>query len=168
MIEYLLIVIGALCCIVGFLGSFLPILPGLPISWVGLLLIYLIPGMHIDYVFLGITLGVTILLLVLGYVIPAQGTKRFGGSKAGAIGTTVGLVVGIFIPIPLGILWGPFVGALIGELVFNKTESKQAFKAAFGSFVGFLAGTFINVLTAFVFICLFVYQLFNYSDIIFK
>lgn len=165
--EYILIIIGAICCIVGLLGSFLPILPGLPISWAGLLLIYFIPGMEMDYWFLGLSLFVTILLLVLGYVIPAQGTKRFGGSKSGEIGTTVGLVVGIFIPIPFGILIGPFLGAFIGEVFFNKTTTNRALKAAFGSFIGFLAGTFINVLAAFIFLCLFIYKVWTNYDVIF-
>ena len=72
---------------------------------------------------------------MLDYIIPAWGTKRFGGSKAGAWGTTIGLIVGILAPIPFGILIGPFVGALIGEIGFNKTKGKQALKAAVGSFL---------------------------------
>lgn len=123
--------------------------------------------MEFDYWFLGITLAVTLLLLILGYIIPAQGTKKYGGSKAGQIGTTLGLVLGIFIPIPMGILIGPFLGAFIGEVFFNGTESKQALKAAIGSFVGFLAGTFINILAALVFMGLFIHKIWSNASIIF-
>lgn len=163
--EIVLLLLGMVLCVVGIMGSFIPVLPGLPLSWVGLLLLYFIPGMEMDYWFLGITLVVTILLFVLDYVIPAEGTKRFGGSKAGAIGTTIGLIVGLFFP--FGILLGPFLGALIGELVFNKTNSKKAFKAAFGSFLGFLAGTFINFITACIFLGLYIYKVWEHQTIIF-
>ncbi len=163
--EIALLLLGLILCIGGIIGSFLPILPGLPLSWVGLLLLYLIPGVEVEYWFLGITLGVTILLFILDYVIPAEGTKRFGGSKAGAIGTTVGLVAGLFFP--FGILIGPFVGALIGELVFNQTQTDKAVKAAFGSFIGFLAGTFINFLAALIFLGLFIYKAWLFRALIF-
>lgn len=163
--EIALLLLGMILCVVGILGSFLPVLPGLPISWLGLLVFYFIPGIELDYWFLGITLVVTLFLFVMDYVIPAQGTKRFGGSKAGAIGTTVGLVVGLFFP--FGILIGPFIGALLGELIFNKTDSKRALKAAFGSFIGFLAGTFINFMAALVFLGLYIYKVWVFKDVIF-
>jgi len=163
--ELILVLLGLALCIVGIIGSIIPVIPGLPISWVGLFLFYFIPQVPIDFVLLGITLAVTILLLILDYVIPAQGTKRFGGSRAGAIGTTIGLIVGLFFP--FGILLGPFIGALIGEIVFNRTQSDKAVKAAFGSFIGFLASTFINFVATLVFLGLYIYKVWAFKDLIF-
>ncbi len=163
--EIVLLLLGMVLCVLGIMGSFLPVLPGLPISWLGLMVFYFIPGIETDYWFLGSTLVVTILLYGLGYIIPAQGTKRFGGSKAGAIGTTIGLIVGLFFP--FGILIGPFLGALIGELIFNKTNSKTALKAAFGSFIGFLAGTVINFMAAVVYLGLYIWKVWENQLIIF-
>lgn len=98
--------------------------------------------MATNWWFLGITLAVVIIVSVLDYTIPIAGTKRFGGSKAGMIGTTIGLVVALFVPIfgLFGIIIWPFIGALVGELI-NKSDSKNALKAAFGSFLGFVAST---------------------------
>lgn len=148
--DIVLLLVGFLLMLVGILGSFLPVLPGPPISWVGLLLLYLTKAVPDNWWVLGITLVIALGITILDYVIPAAGTKRFGGSKAGMIGTIVGLLVAIFFPIlgPLGIIIWPFIGALVGELV-NKADQKTAMKAAFGSFVGFLTGTFLKfVLTA--------------------
>ena len=154
--EYFLLILGLLLTIVGIIGSLLPALPGPPISWVGILLLYFCPGMETNYWLLGITLVIAVVIGILDYVIPAKGTKYFGGSSYGIWGTNIGLVIGIFAPIPFGFLIGPFVGALIGELIYNSSEGKRALKAATGSFLGFLAGTFMKVLVSFLFLGLFV------------
>lgn len=165
--DLLLVFLGLLLILLGIVGSFIPILPGPPVSWLGLLMLHLTKAVPMNYTFLGITLFVAILIFVLDYIIPSIGTKRFGGSRAGAIGTMIGLFVGIFSPIPFGILIGPFVGALIGELVFNQSDSKTAFKAATGSFLGFIASTFMKFVVTTIFLFLFVYKLFEFGDVLF-
>ena len=142
--DLLLVVAGAVLMILGLLGSFLPVLPGPPLSWFGLLLLYFTDAVPSNYWMLGITLALTIIISILDYVIPSQGTKRFGGSSYGVWGTNIGLVIGIFAPIPFGFLIGPFLGAFIGELIYNSTDHKRALKAATGSFIGFLASGFIK------------------------
>ena len=105
--------------------------------------------------FLIITLIIAVLIWLLDYFIPAMGTKKFGGSRAGMIGTTLGLLVGLFSPIPGRIIIGPFVGAFVGELL-NNSDSKTALRAAFGSFLGFLTSTFIKFIVAIIYLGLFV------------
>ena len=158
--DIFLLVIGFILMLVGIAGAILPVIPGVPISWLGLICLYLAPSLPFDWLFIIITGVIAITLYILDYVIPAMGTKKFGGSKAGAWGTTIGLIIGIIAPIPFGILIGPFVGALVGELLFNKTEGKTAFKAAFGSFIGFLASTFIKVFATLVYLGIFIYKVF--------
>ncbi|MFV8226413.1 DUF456 domain-containing protein [Christiangramia aquimixticola] len=164
--EIIMLIIAGAFMILGVLGSFLPVLPGVPLSWIGLLIFYLIPGVGINYLFLGITLAVAILIYVLNLIIPAMGTKKFGGSRKGMIGATIGLIIGIFAPIPFAILIFPFIGAFIGEII-NKSDSKTAGKAAFGSFVGLLASSFMEFIVSFAFLILFLYQFWNYKEIIF-
>ena len=164
--EVILLIVAGLFMILGILGSFLPVLPGVPLSWVGLLIFYLIPGIGMNYLFLGITLAVAILFYILNLVIPAMGTKKFGGSRKGMIGATIGLIVGIFAPFPFAILICPFIGAFIGEIM-NKSNSKTAGKAAFGSFVGLLASSFMEFIVTFAFLILFLYQFWNYKALIF-
>lgn len=153
--------------LVGILGSILPVIPGTPISWLGLLVLHLAPSIPFDWVFIVLTGIVAIGIYVMDYIIPAIGTKKFGGSKAGAWGTTIGLIIGIIAPIPFGILIGPFAGALVGELLFNKTEGPKAFKAALGSFIGFLASTFIKFMATVVYLGLFVYKVFMNWELLF-
>ncbi|WP_461532191.1 DUF456 domain-containing protein [Sinomicrobium sp.] len=165
--DIALTVIGFLCMIIGILGSVLPVLPGPPISWVGLLLLHFTEGVTLSWWFLALTFVVAVGITILDYVIPAMGTKKFGGSKAGMWGTTIGLVVGIIAPIPLGILIGPFVGALIGELI-NKADGKTALKAAFGSFLGFLSGTFMKLVVTVIFLVLYIAKVWNFRTELFS
>ena len=153
--------------LIGIIGSILPIIPGVPISWLGLLILYFAPSLPFDSVFITVTGIVALTLYVLDYIIPAMGTKKFGGSKAGMWGTTIGLIVGIIAPIPFGILIGPFAGAFIGETVFNKTQGPEAFKAAIGSFIGFLGSTFIKFIATVIYFGLFIYKLTTNWDVIF-
>lgn len=154
--DTILLTLGFILCIVGIVGSFLPVLPGPAASWVGLLLLYLTDKVQNNYWVLGVTLIVTITISILDYVIPAQGTKKFGGSKYGIWGTNIGLVVGLFIP-PFGFILGPFVGAFVGELLYNSNDKKGALKAAIGSFIGFIVSTFMKVIVCLSFTLWFVY-----------
>ena len=165
--DILFILIGLILMLPGLVGSILPVIPGTPLSWLGLIALYLAPSLPFNWTFIIITGVVAIAIYIMDYIIPAIGTKRFGGSKAGAWGTTIGLIVGIFAPIPFGILIGPFAGALVGELLFNKTEGPQAFKAAIGSFFGFLASTFLKFMATLVYLGLFVYKLVVNWDLFF-
>ena len=166
--DIALSIFGLLLMFVGILGSFLPVIPGPPISWLGLLLLHLTEAIPMNWVFLGITLAIALFIFVLDYIIPAVGTKKFGGSKYGMIGTTVGLLVAIFVPIlgPFGIIIWPFVGALVGELL-NKADKKTALKAAFGSLLGFLTGTFLKFLTTIIFLGLFISKTWEYKTALF-
>jgi hypothetical protein len=155
--DYILLSIGLLCMIVGILGSFLPILPGPPISWFGLLFLFLTDAVPMNYWTLGVTFFIAILVAILDYVIPAKGTKRFGGSSYGVWGTNIGLIVGLIAPIPLGFIIGPFIGAFVGELIYNSQDKKRALKAATGSFIGFLASTFMKFMVCMIYFGLFLY-----------
>lgn len=164
--DVLLIGIGAILMLVGILGSFLPVLPGVPVSWLGLLVLHLAPSVPMNYWFLGITFIVAALIYALNWIIPAMGTKRFGGSRSGMIGATIGLVVGIIAPVPFGIIIGPFIGAFIGEVI-NKSDRRSALKAAFGSFIGFLASSFMEFMVALGFLLLFVWKVWEFREMIF-
>jgi hypothetical protein len=148
--------------ILGIIGSFLPVLPGPLTSWFGLLIFHMTNAVPMNWTFLTITFIIAVSIWILDYIIPAMGTKRFGGSKYGVIGTSVGLVVGIIAPIPGGIIIGPFFGALIGELINNATLDK-ALKAAFGSFLGFMTSTFIKFVIALIFLGFFIIKIFEYK-----
>jgi uncharacterized protein YqgC (DUF456 family) len=164
--DIFLLILGFLLVTVGIVGSLIPVLPGPPTSWVGLLLLYLTAVIPMDWWVLGISLVIAIIITVLDYVIPAMGTKKSGGTRYGMWGTTIGLFIGIFfIPIPLGFLIGAFLGAFAGELIYDSKDSKRALKAAFGSFLGFLTSTFIKLVVSISFFVFFIFKFWEYKDV---
>ena len=154
---------GIFFVLLGIIGSFLPVLPGPLTGWVGLFLLHQSDRVTDDSSFLIITFCIALGVFLLDYIIPALGTKKFGGSKKGIMGSTIGLVIGLILLGPLGIIIGSFLGAFSGELL-NKTSKRQAFKAAIGSLIGFLTGVFLKFTVAVVF---FFYFLKIYSSIVF-
>ena len=166
--DTILIILGLLCVIVGIFGSFMPVLPGPTISWAGILLLYLTKVVENNYWILGISLIVTIFISVLDYIIPAKGTKKFGGSKYGVWGTNLGMLLGFFlIPVPLGFIIGAFLGAFLGELYYNFQDKQRALKAAAGSILGFLASSFLKFIVCIVYLGLFLLIVWQNKNAIF-
>ncbi|WP_188651626.1 DUF456 domain-containing protein [Yeosuana aromativorans] len=164
--DIFLVCIAALFILLGLIGSLLPILPGPPLSWIGLLILSCTDAVPMNLTLIIITFIIAIAIFILDYIIPAVGTKRFGGSRSGMIGTSIGLVVGLIAPIPGGIILGPFIGAFIGEML-NKTDHKLAFKAAIGSFIGFLASTFLKFIVTVIYLGIFISKVWEYKKDLF-
>ena len=154
--DIVLLILGLLLALLGLVGSFLPVLPGPLTSWAGLLLLHTSNAVPMNKTFLGVTLAIALVVWILDYFIPAMGTKKYGGSRYGVIGTTLGLIVGLLAPIPLGIVIGPFVGAFLGEMLFDSNDQKRALKAAFGSFLGFLTSSLIKFTVSVVYLGFFI------------
>ena len=157
--DYLLIGLGIIFILGGLVGCVLPVIPGPPLSYAGLLLLHLTDKHEFTTQFLIIWLVITAVVYALDYIIPAMGTKKFGGGKPGMWGSMIGLLVGLFFFPPIGIIVGPFAGAVIGELSSGK-DREAALKAGFGSLIGFLTGTLLKVITSGLMSWYFVKELF--------
>ncbi len=138
--DIILIIAGAFFILIGLAGCIVPIIPGPPLSYFGILLLHWTEKVQFDHKFL-----VTWALLAAGVtlidvMVPIWGTKKFGGTKRGTWGATIGLILGLFFFPPIGIIIGPFAGAVIGELTHSEDFNK-ALKSGLGSLLGFLLGT---------------------------
>ncbi len=155
MADILFITIGGLCLLLGFTGCLLPVLPGPPLAYAGLLFLHLTDKVQFSMSQLT-GWGVAVLgVQLLDYVTPLLGTKYSGGSKWGIWGCMAGTVIGIFVFPPWGILFGPFVGAVLGEIFAGKT-SISAIKSGTGVFMGFLLSVVLKfALCGYFVICFF-------------
>lgn len=144
---------------VGVVGTFLPVLPGIGLIWGGFL-IWGIASSWADFsVQTVIILGlITVLFIGLDYYAGAIGAKKFGASKSGIFGAVLGAVVGIIIFNVIGLMVGAFGGAVVGEILSGKSQ-KDAFRAGWGTFLGFLAGSVIKIAAAIIMTGLFFYYI---------
>ena len=145
--ETLIIILAIVAGIIGIAGSILPGLPGTPVSWVGLLLLYIWGPEDMALKTLIVWGIVVVLVSVVDYVVPMYFTKLTGGSKYAERGALVGLVAGIILT-PIGMILGSFLGAFFFELYYTRKGSSQALKAAIGSFLGFITGTGLKTIVS--------------------
>lgn len=141
--DIILIILGFVLILSGLAGAILPI-PGPPLSFLGILFIHWTSRVEFansSLMWFGV---LTLILVVLDYLLPVWGIKKFGGSKWGMWGSTIGLLIGMTGGL-IGILVGAFLGGFIGEFLIGKSN-KAAFKAATGSFVGFLFGVILKAI----------------------
>lgn len=141
--EIALAILGVLIIILGLIGCFVPVLPGPPLAYISLLLLQIGPEKPFSTKFMLITVGIVILVTVLDYVVPALGTKKWGGSRYGIIGALAGVFAGLFILPPFGILIFPLLGAMVGEIL-NGADTNKALKSAIGTLAGLIFGTILK------------------------
>lgn len=147
--DIALIIIGFIMIIAGIIGCILPVIPGPPLSYLGLILLHFTSYTDLSIFMLIFTGTAAIISTILDYYVPIWGTKKAGGTKWGIRGSALGLIAGLFFA-PLGILIGPFIGAFLGEILYrnnisSKVEKKtdnfsNSLKAALGSFLGLMFG----------------------------
>lgn len=145
--ETLIVILAILAGIIGIGGSILPGLPGTPVSWIGLLVLYLWGPEEVPVKALIIWGVVVALVSVIDYIVPMYFTKITGGSKYAERGAMAGLLLGIIFT-PIGMILGSFLGAFLAELYYNRKGAGQALKAAIGSFLGFITGTGLKTIVA--------------------
>ncbi len=138
-------VLAFLLMLAGIAGSVLPLLPGPPLAYAGMLMLQLRGQPVFSVKFLIIWLVIVVIVQILDYVIPLYGTKKMGGSRYGMWGCALGLIAGFWFG-PAGIIAGPFAGALAGELL-HSGNTNHALRAAVGSFIGFLFSTLLKLIT---------------------
>lgn len=143
--DIFLSVAAFLLTILGIVGSIVPALPGVVLSYAGLLCAYFTTYSSMSSGSLWLWLGIVLAVSAADYFLPAWMTRRFGGSRSGAIGATIGVFAGFFLLPPLGIVLGPFAGAVLGELVHDRKDIDRALKVGFGSFMAFIVGTGIKI-----------------------
>lgn len=135
-LNVFLIIVGLILAIAGMVGCILPVLPGPLLSFCALILLSWIKNWQIfSQTFLMVMGAVTALLILLDYIAPALGAKKYGASKRGLWGSAIGMIIGIFFIPPWGMIVGAFIGALVGELASGKS-GRKALRAGWGILIG--------------------------------
>ncbi|GAB0157317.1 DUF456 domain-containing protein [Chryseobacterium sp. Alg-005] len=133
-------IICLILLLLGIIGTFLPILPGLVLSLCGLLIYKFGTDSDLSMIYIWIFGILTAVSAVLNYIIPARTNRKYGGTRWGSIGSIIGTIIGMFFP-PIGFLIGMFAGVFVGELLHDSKDMDKALKSTKGAFIGFIYGT---------------------------
>lgn len=138
-------IFAIILALVGIVGSIVPGLPGPPLSWIGMLLVYFAKsvgpsGAPMTTTYLFVWLAIVSVITVVDYLLPAWMTRLTGGHKAASVGAIVGLFAGLLVP-PVGMILGSLLGAFVAELFVADNGVWNAFKASIGAFLGFILTT---------------------------
>lgn len=140
MIQALLWILAVVLVLVGIAGTVLPMLPGVPLVFAGLLAAAWAGGFEtVGWPVLAVLGLLTLASFVVEIGASSIGARRAGASRAAMIGAAVGALVGIFFGLP-GLLLGPFVGAALGQLT-ARGSIVEAGQVGAGAWVGFLLGS---------------------------
>jgi uncharacterized protein YqgC (DUF456 family) len=145
MLYYIGLFVGVIFILLGFLGSIFPVLPGPPLSFIGLFLFSLVRNFSppLTPTPIIVMLIITIALTVVDYFIPLIGAKKYGTLKWGIYGSIIGMIVGTFFS-PWGMLFGALIGAVLVEWMVSRKKG-QALRAGWGIFIGSLLGTILKL-----------------------
>lgn len=164
MINILIITLAIFLGVVGIIGCILPVIPGPPISWGGMLILYFwghgtdSSGDPMSTRLLLIWLAITVFVTVIDYIVPSILTKKSGGSTYASRGALAGLLIGLIFFGPLGIILGPMLGAFLCEIIFARKTAGDSILPALGAFAGFICGTGLKLIASgFMLYYIFVY-----------
>ena len=132
---------------VGFLGCFLPLLPGTTLILCGVFVYHWLVAPAGAALSPATLWGIS-LIMVASHVTDIAsaliGAKRYGASSRGVWGGLAGLVIGFAFGLP-GLLLGPILGVIAGEMLSGKPP-REALSSAWGTVVGNAAGILFRVL----------------------
>jgi hypothetical protein len=158
--EIVAIIVCSVLIVVSLLGVILPVLPGVPLAWLGLFIYALLTGFEkLSVATIVIFFVLMVLTLMLDFAFPLLGARKYQASKFGIIGAFLGTVVGIFALGFWGIIVGPLAGAFVGELI-ARGKPKQALGSAVGAFLGFIAGSLFKIILILIMAGFFIASLF--------
>lgn len=153
-LQTLYFVIAAALILVGMAGAVVPVLPGVPLVFGGMLLAAWADHFQHIGAFTLTLLGVlAALALLVDFVAGLLGAKRVGASTRALWGASIGAIIGIFFGVP-GLLLGPFLGAVAGELSAGG-KLHHATRVGIGTWIGLLFGTLAKLALCFTMVGVF-------------
>ena len=156
----LLIILGLLLALAGVFGCIFPIIPGPPLGYLALIILSWAKGWEpFGTTFLIIMAGLTILVSILDYLLPAMGAKKYGASRLSLWVSMAGMVIGLFLFPPWGMVIGAFLGAVAGELLAGR-QGKSALRAGWGVFVGNMLSAGLKLALTGVMLFLYIKEMF--------
>jgi len=156
----LIYILASIIVFCGLVGIILPLIPGVPVIFLGLFLAAAASKFSFISTYTLIILFVLALLSVLvDYFSGFLGAKYAGSSLFGLLGAIVGVIFGVSVFGLVGVLVGPALGVFIFDLL-SRREIKKSSKVATYTFFSTIAGIITNLVLAVLMIGIFIGSIF--------
>ncbi len=133
--DILLWILCLVCVLVGLIGTVVPLLPGTPLVFLGLLFgAWAENFAKVGWIPLTILGVLTAVTFVIDFIATKIGVEKTGASSLATIGAMLGMFIGIFFGF-VGVFLFPFIGAVLGEYLV-KRDAIQAGKVGLGTWLG--------------------------------
>lgn len=148
--------VAILLVVIGILGTLLPMLPGVPLVFTGLLLGAWLDGFaKVGVLAISIVGVMALVAMFVDFVASFVTVKRSGASKYALWGAAIGAVLGLFMGM-LGLIVGTALGAAAGELMANK-DSSQATAVGLAAGLGFVIALVVKIVLTMGMLAIFAY-----------
>ena len=160
MVETVIYIICALMVLSGLLGTVMPMLPGVPLVFLGIaILAFYTKFIVISKATLAVFLVLTIISLLVDYLSGIIGAKYSGASLWGVLGALIGAIIGVIYFGFWGLIFAPAIFVLIFELLQERSVSKSA-KSASYTLISTVLGMIVNGVIALAMLAIFLIALF--------
>ena len=146
-LDITLIIVTAILVLAGIVGCFVKVIPGPPLSFLGLIAFYFVSYVNVEPLWL-LILGIEMLVVsAIAYFVPKLATKKIGVSKLAGRCCAIGVLIVAFWDITNWIIAFtiPIISTLIGEVIDIKTD-KNPLKGNFLKMLRFTAGSYLNMM----------------------
>jgi uncharacterized protein len=160
MVNIPILVISSLLMLVGLCGIIIPVIPGVPLVWLGILIYAIATGfatIHVAAVVVFFVL--TALTLSLDFLMPLLGLKKYKASNWAILGSFLGFIIGVIFFNIWGVIFGPIAGAFLAEMI-AKGELKKGLQAALATLLSSIVGTLLKLVISLVMIGYFIWSFF--------
>ena len=145
--------------LVGFAGVVIPVIPGMPLMFLGFLIAAWIDNFqNVGWIILTALGLLTLLSILVDLASASFGVKRVGASRKAIIGAVLGTFIGLFFGLP-GLFAGPILGAVAGEYLSSQ-DLTDAGMVGFFAGVGLIVGIAVKLGLAFTMIGIFITSFF--------
>ncbi|MFA6511848.1 MAG: DUF456 domain-containing protein [Patescibacteria group bacterium] len=141
----------------GFVGIFFPLVPNIPLIWLGILLYAAISGFEeVTNEFILFISFLALITIFLDFISARWGVRKFTASGNAVIGAVLGGVIGSL----FGQLWAFFMGPLLGAVLFQLFTGHDTIWSIRGDrfhIIGFMGGSVMKLVIAITMIGMFLW-----------
>lgn len=138
-----------------FIALIKPIIPGVPVLWVGFLIYHFgINREDLGLLFWIIMAIFTAFIFIVDFIANYYFLKKYGSTKTGERVGCLAVIVGSFIFPPFGLIIVPFISVFVTEKIQGKT-TKEALKSSWATVISFLSSSFAKAILQIIMVILF-------------